>query len=256
MIQHSKKAHSESYDALAEIYDQVMDHVDYKQWTRYVRSVFSAHVKNVQDIIDLSCGTGSFLAEMRLKNAKIIGCDLSSEMIQQAIRKSYKLPSKFIVTDFLNTPFKAERFDVALALYDSVNYLLAEEQVSVFLSEAFRVLKPGGVLIFDAVTPYVCKTVFKDYYESQEIEKNTAYARRSWYDAAERIQYNDFRIELEGRDFEELHEQKIWSIRDWKRFIKKSPFVLEAVYANFTFRPIERKSERAHFICIKAQNNE
>ncbi len=241
---------AEPYELLAEMYDAVMEHVNYTQWAEYIKKILSME-KTVQRLVDLSCGTGSFLKKLELKNTAFTGSDLSAAMLRQAKAKNIPGMNGFCCADFTALPFRSASFDVAVALYDSVNYLLEEAQVRQFLAETQRILKPGGLLIFDAVTPYICNTAFKDFQETQYFDESTGFDRRSWYDAAEQIQYNEFILHFKDKTYEELHMQKIRKIKEWTKLVKSSPLKLTAVYADYTQHPAKRKSERAHFICRK-----
>lgn len=240
----------EPYNRLAEIYDRVMEHVNYKQWARYIKTILDSHQANKGRLADLSCGSGSFLDQFSAKHSQMLGCDRSMAMLKQARQKDGLSAYSFCAADFMSLPFKSKSFKAALALYDSVNYVHRREEVLLFFEEVNRILEPGGVFVFDAVMPHVCKTVFRDYYESESYEDGTAYQRHSWYDAAQKTQYNAFLISDEAGEAEEVHEQKIRPIREWKKLLRESSLKLDAVYGNFTLRPAQRKSERAHFVCI------
>jgi len=242
--------YAEPYNRLAEIYDRVMEHVNYKQWARYIKTILENHKATRGRLADLSCGSGSFLDQLSLKHSWILGCDLSLAMLHQARQKSGLKSQVFCTADFTELPFQTNSFNATVALYDSVNYLLNRESALLFFEEVNRILEPGGVFIFDAVTPHVCKTVFRDFYETKTLEDGSAYQRHGWYDAVQKTQYNAFRISDDAGDTEEVHEQKIRPIREWKKLLKESPLSLEEVYGNFTLRPAQRKSERAHFVCM------
>jgi len=49
---------AEPYDFLAEMYDDIMEHVNYVQWASYIKTLLSSERK-LQRFVDLSCGTGS-----------------------------------------------------------------------------------------------------------------------------------------------------------------------------------------------------
>ncbi len=240
----------EPYNRLAEIYDRVMQHVNYKQWARYIKTILDSHQATRGRMADLSCGSGSFLEQLSLKHSWPLGCDLSPAMLQQARQKSGLETTALCAADFTALPFQTNSFKATVALYDSVNYLFSRESALLFFNEVNRVLEPGGVFVFDAVMPYVCKTVFRDYYESDTFEDGSAYQRHSWYDAGQKTQYNTFLISDDAGETEEVHEQKIRSIREWKKLLRESPLSLEDVYGNFTLKPARRKSERAHFVCL------
>lgn len=239
----------EPYLGLANIYDRVMEHVNYKQWARYIKTLLDSQKVTIYRLADLSCGTGSFLAHLSIKKARKIGCDLSLPMLRRAQQKTEIKSLHLCAGDFNAIPIRSNSVSAAVALYDSVNYLLSEEAVLLFFDEVNRILEPGGVFIFDAVTPYICKTAFRDYYETNTFDDGSTYQRHSWYDAVRRTQYNAFLLSNQIGETEEIHEQKIRPIREWKKLLRESPLRVEAVYGNFTLRPVQRKSERAHFVC-------
>ena len=47
------------YDGLATIYDFVMRHVDYVEWSGYVHKLLTKFGNKPQSLIDLACGTGN-----------------------------------------------------------------------------------------------------------------------------------------------------------------------------------------------------
>lgn len=239
----------EPYRHLAAIYDQVMAHVDYKQWARYIGKIIQSEYGVPKRVADLASGTGCFLQNFEKRNTQLFATDLSPAMLSEAFRKEELKSIPGLAADFTSLPFKSQSLDVCLILYDSINYLLRDEQVERLFREIDRVLRKPGLFIFDAVSPYVCKTAFRDYYENEELDANIAYRRHSWYDAAKCMQYNGFVLEYDHQIFEEVHCQRIRTLREWKKLLKESPLQLLHTYANFTFRPAHRRAERAHFVC-------
>lgn len=243
--------YAEPYEALAEIYDHVMNHVDYKQWANYIRRLLPFTDSPERHVADLACGTGNLLSELKFKQCRVTGCDISPAMLRRARIKPVIRLQGWMAADFTSLPFKADCFDAALVLYDSINYLLEREQVLRLFSEAARILKPGGQFIFDAATPFVCETAFRDYEEKDVSLPGFPYLRRSWYDAQQNIQYNHFSIQYNGEQVEETHQQKIRSLREWRRLLEESPLQLVAAYGGFGFKPANKTAERIHFVCEK-----
>jgi len=246
-----KTRYAEPYQALAHIYDRVMDHVNYKEWAGYIRSLLPIKDSENRQIVDLACGSGSFLKALNLKRVRLTGCDLSESMLHRARTKEVKNLQGWIAADFTRIPLTAQSFDAALVLYDSINYLIEERDILQLFSEAERILKPGGRLIFDAATPYVCETAFKDFHEKVVSIPNFPYERHSWYDAELKTQYNHFSIHYNGETVEETHQQKIRSQREWRNLIAQSPLQLLAAYSDFSFKAAKKKAERIHFVCEK-----
>lgn len=220
-------------------------------WANYIKTLLAHAGINQGSIIDLSCGTGSLLSFFKQRKTPRFGSDLSFAMLNRARTKRSLKSVSFCNADFRHIPFKPASFDVALVLYDSINYLTDDEMVINFFREADSILKADGVLIFDVVTPYLCQTVFRNYSESHMESATNGYKRHSWFEAREQVQYNEFTIQYNGKMYHELHRQKIRPIENWIDIIEKSPLRSVGVYANFSMHRYHLRSERAHFVCCK-----
>ena len=49
-----------NYDRFAEVYDRLMDDVDYKARTDYLLTLFEKHDRRPTLLLDLACGTGGY----------------------------------------------------------------------------------------------------------------------------------------------------------------------------------------------------
>ncbi len=237
------------YSTLAVYYDMLMDHVNYHQWANYIKILFRYANRRVRFVADLSCGTGNLLGNMNSFWRRAYGFDLSLAMLKVARKK---LPNfRLGCANFLHLPLKPLSLDAALVLYDSINYLQTPEEIEQFFHEVYAVLKYGGLLIFDIVTPYLCKNAFRRYEERDMIDENNRYYRKSFFLEDEQIQVNQFKIWIDGECYLEEHRQKILEIEEWIRLVKKSDFKLVHIFSNFTLSPVHDRSERAHFVLLK-----
>ncbi len=237
------------YSALAMYYDQIMEHVNYRQWANYIKILFRYANRSVRTVGDLACGTGSLLRFLPGFKRKAFGFDLSLPMLKVAHKKIIKAP--LTCANFLQLPIKPFALDAALVLYDSVNYLQTDDEIQQFFNEVFQTLRSGGIFIFDVVTPHLCSTVFRQYEEQGMLDEANRYMRRSYFLEDQQIQVNQFKIWINGRMYEEEHRQKIWDLDHWEQLIKNSPFKLTKIFSNFTLNPANENSERAHFVLIK-----
>jgi demethylmenaquinone methyltransferase/2-methoxy-6-polyprenyl-1,4-benzoquinol methylase len=124
---------------------------------RKVRSAIldAAAPETGERILDICCGTGSATfaaAEMVGGQSRIVGLDLSSGQIRAAQRRNRFPNVEFMTADASNTPFCGGEFDRVIiphALHEMPRPL----RLAV-LTEAGRVLKPGGVLaVFEMDNP-------------------------------------------------------------------------------------------------------
>ena len=237
------------YSQLAIIYDKVMFHVNYKMWTEYIFNLLRLSKINIKNVLDLSCGTGKHIQYLQKKKWHITGADLSFAMLRIA-QTNLQNATGLVGNDARFCAFKNETFDVVLMLYDSINYMLTEQETLLLLSEVNRVLKRGGIFIFDFVTMRGLKDCYEDYYESNSWD-GLAYERHSWFKKEHKIQHNDFLFLYNGHSFKEEHIQKIPDLNEWRNMIKKSEMQLSHEFSNFSLLPPDRKSERIHFVCRK-----
>jgi ubiquinone/menaquinone biosynthesis C-methylase UbiE len=243
--------HSAPYSQFAKIYDKVMAHVNYKMWAEYIKSLFQYTDLTIERIVDLSCGTGKHIRFLQSGKVHVIGADCSKSMV--TVAKSYRYLNdkiKFLVNDARKIAFKNQTTDVVLMLYDSINYLVEDEEIENLFEEVYRILKPGAIFIFDFVTEVGLEECFGEYYESDTWDGN-AYERHSLYSKKEKRQYTKFNFLYNGQPFIEEHVQQIRTRSQWKGLIKKSKMHLCAEFSNFSHSLPSRKSERIHFVCQK-----
>lgn len=100
-------------------------------------------------ILDAACGPGrlAFFLEKNLTNAAITGADINRNMIRGARINALtgKSKVKFTEADLYHLPFVQNQFDVVAGLRFSMHL----PDINSVLMEFQRVLKPGGILIFD-----------------------------------------------------------------------------------------------------------
>lgn len=94
--------------------------------------------------LELGCGTGLFLERVARSGARLVGVDLSGELLARARERVGGLPNVRIArVDAHRLPFPAGRFD---AVYGSS--VLHHLDLEAALLETRRVLKPGGRIAF------------------------------------------------------------------------------------------------------------
>lgn len=105
-----------------------------------------------KDVLDAACGVGygsSFLAETA---ARVVGVDVSKESVDYARRRYGGPRIEFHVMDVEDLTFPDASFD-AVCSFETIEHVRDPARV---VSEAARVLRPGGVLVIS--TPHVAVT--------------------------------------------------------------------------------------------------
>jgi len=117
-----------------------------------------ADLEHATSVIEIGCGTGKLAAELlsdRLPDsARYLGLDVSSTMVELARARTAPFGERARIVQVdgsLPLPAADASADRFLATY--VFDLLSEEEIAAMLSEAHRVLAPGGLLCVAGITP-------------------------------------------------------------------------------------------------------
>lgn len=131
------------YQDLAACYDQA----------RFTRNTYGQYLDRLERIeltralaatrpgpvLDLACGTG------RLLDLATVGLDASERMLTRA---RYKAPDKqLVLADAARMPFADRSFEAVFCLHLMMH--LGRAKIARVLGECRRVLRPGGLLVFD-----------------------------------------------------------------------------------------------------------
>ena len=95
-------------------------------------------------VLDLGCGSGRLTVPLRNAGHHVVGVDLSLVALRAFRRRSRGIP--LVQGDTSNLPFADGSFDGVVAIQT-----LEFVEVSAFMRQCGRVLRPGGLLIFDAL---------------------------------------------------------------------------------------------------------
>ena len=101
-----------------------------------------------QQILEVGSGTGFWLNLLAQTNAKLYGLDYSVGMIAQA--RQQPAPLQLARGTAIKLPYQNDSFELVYCL-DAIHHFVDHRA---FISEAFRVLKPGGALAVIGFDPH------------------------------------------------------------------------------------------------------
>jgi ubiquinone/menaquinone biosynthesis C-methylase UbiE len=134
-------------------YEKIADEYDKRFEMAYghdgVESILLGLVRaqNLQKVLEVGCGTGHWL-DILHSHAQVLGIDLSLAMLQKAISS---LPDLLVIRgEAIHLPFSDQTFDMVFC----VNALHHFSNPSAFISEAYRLLEPNGVLGVIGMNPH------------------------------------------------------------------------------------------------------
>jgi demethylmenaquinone methyltransferase / 2-methoxy-6-polyprenyl-1,4-benzoquinol methylase len=165
----SKKETYKMFDLIASRYDLLNRILSFgiDKWWRY-RLGYQLPKQGNLSILDIATGTGdvgvSFLKHQGKRITKIVGVDLSEEMLAKAQEKIVKIDKMTVkVGDATALPIEDNSVDATSIAFGIRNV----PDVSQALSEMCRVLKPGGVsLILEFSMPrfFLVRWVYLAYF--------------------------------------------------------------------------------------------
>lgn len=103
--------------------------------------------------VELGCGGGQATVGAALEGVDTaVGVDFSTEQLRHAerLQRLYGVDVEFVTGDVTGVPLPDDAFDLAFSGW--VYFMI--EDLAACLSEARRVLQPGGLLIFDRPHPF------------------------------------------------------------------------------------------------------
>jgi predicted TPR repeat methyltransferase len=241
------------YDALAPIYDRLMNHVEYDAWALLIERITGRFLKGKKTaILELGGGTGVLGSRLQKRGFSYAGSDRSFNMCRISAARG----TPFFCADARAIPLK-KQFDLLLFLYDGINYLQTPEEYSFLFAEAHKVLVPGGFFLFDITTEANSLQHFKSYLEFEDWD-DFSYVRRSYYKKHLQEQHNDFtmyrRVSENPPRYERLierHSQKVFGAGVIARAVQTSLYTIEGIWDGFSFNKYRPHSERIHFLLKK-----
>lgn len=131
------------YDSFAAAYDATGFSMFGRSTAERLVSFWKTELPQGAWVLDLGSGQGSSAAVFAKAGYRVVGLDLSFEMLARA-------RGSRVQADMRRLPLRAV-FDAAICLYDAVNHLPPPD-LARFFGETAAVLKPGAKLAFDVNT--------------------------------------------------------------------------------------------------------
>lgn len=244
------------YGEFAQVYDALMDDVDYPAWAAYYLALMRNLGVVPASMVECACGTGSLSVLFAGQGLRVIGVDASADMLRVAAGKARRqgLAIPFVQQDMqalaLHHPV-----DAVLATCDGVNYLCAPQAVRAFFTAAYAAIKPGGGLFFDVSTPYKLSTVLGDAFFGENRSK-ISYLWQNRFDASSGIlemELTGFVREADGRyrRFDELHRQRGHTREEIESWLRQAGFAAISIYGDRTLEAPAQDAQRWHVAALK-----
>ncbi len=229
------------YRGLARSYDEALG----RPWLAGLLRGFDHLVRRYgirfESAADLGCGTGLFARELALRwGVPVIGVDLSPAMLRFAADNCRGSRVVLLRQDLrrLRLPWPV---DLVTCNFDTLNHLLQERDLRPAFEAVRRNLRPGGHLIFDAITP------------CDPLGGRRALVRRlgpivqsiRWEPQRNRLTVTVLGSSVPGAPpFMERHQERTHRPVELGRAMLESGFQIRGVHDALTLQPAERCPSR------------
>jgi len=242
------------YKEFANIYDELINSdIDYKTWASNILYICKENNLDMENYLDLACGTGNLTIEIASEFKHIWAVDLSSDMLAQAENKMRDalIKAKFVCQNICKLNLN-NTFNLITCCLDSSNYILEEENFKKYLQGTYDLLKDNGLFIFD----------INSYYKLTNVLGNNTYNYDSddvvyiWDNFLENdiVEMNVTFFVKEGqvyRRFDELHSERAYTEEYVESLIKEIGFELIKKMDNYGDKIVSCSTERICYVLRK-----
>lgn len=236
----------EAYGGFALVYDEMMAERDYEKWVHYVLDLLGPDGNKLSgEVLDIACGTGSFLLEMGKRGWQLFGVDSSEAMLAVSYDKLGSKANLF--QQDLRALDLGRQFSLITCMCDSLNYLLDPKELLQVLHLVKKHLASGGVFIADLNSEYKYRYILGDGTFAETFE-NSAYIWENSYDPETGLcqMEIDFFLRQAGENFRHLHEthlQKAYSQLELVELGRKAGFSQVELWEAFTANRLQPEQE-------------
>ena len=247
----------EAYTSFAEVYDQFMDNVPYREWADFLQEILQKEGISDGLVLDLGCRTGSMAEELAGRGYDMIGVDNSEDMLEIAMEKRQE--SGHDILYLLQDMQEFELYGTVRAVVsvcDSVNYVTEKEELEQVFRLVNNYLDPGGIFVFDFNTEYKYREVLGDRTIAENRE-DSSFIWDNYYYEEEHMNEYELTLFIQETDqkelyhkYQETHFQRAYTLEEIGELLERSGLRFVAAYEDYTKDAPGKGSER---ICVVAR---
>ncbi|MEO0206416.1 MAG: class I SAM-dependent methyltransferase [candidate division WOR-3 bacterium] len=245
------------FTKIAPYYDRLMSFVNYRSWVSYIERIILMHKIKEKVILDIACGTGVCLEMWFEKGYRVIGLDASEAMLEicrgRFSEVSFKNGEVQLIQGDLRNFFLNAQVPVVTCLYDSLNYLLGEDELLSCFNAVYTNLTRKGIFVFDMNTIHA----LQDEWGNQIFERRDGPIHSIWdntFDSTTHVStlkltinvYEDSKVVT----FKEIHQEKAYALDVIKKISNDAGFDI-TLYRHLTFNPATELDTRILGIAVK-----
>ncbi|WP_195515091.1 class I SAM-dependent DNA methyltransferase [Paraclostridium bifermentans] len=245
-----------AYGEFAKIYDELINEdINYDEMVDRIIEICNSYNVELNDYLDIACGTGNVTIRVAKYFKNIYGVDLSEDMLREAFDKfkEARIKGKIICQDMTELSLNKE-FDLITSVLDSTNYITDLNDLQNYFNGVYTHLKSNGLFIFDV----------NSYYKLSEILGNNIYTYSeeevfyTWENVFEDNLLSMFltffvkKGDLYER-FEEEHLERAYTEKELEKELEKANLEVLAKFDGYTENDVQANTERIVYLIKKKQ---
>ena len=243
-----------AYHQLAASYDRLTNDVDYRAIVAFYNEILRAEGVTPRSAIDLACGTGSVALILAETLERVIGVDMSEEMLTVAFQRAMEQENMpLFICQKLQQLRLPKAVDLAVCALDGLDYILDPADCREAIGRVHQALNPGGIFIFDVNTLEKLRAMDGQVFLDEDDDVYCIW--RGEFDEATNIcSYGMDLFQRHGdvwhRSFEE-HQEYAYSVEQLTAYLKEAGFTHIRVYADGKMEKPREGEQRIYFSARK-----
>ena len=245
-----------AYHDLAVSYDRLTSDVDYQAIVAFYHAVLEKENIHPKSAVDLACGTGSVALLLAEEMDRVIGVDMSEEMLTVALQRAQEQENRPLFVCQMLQELRLDRaVDLAVCALDGLDYILDPADCCEAIRRVYKALNPGGIFIFDVNTPEKLRTMDGQVFLDEDDDVYCVW--RGEFDEQTNIcSYGMDLFQRRGdvwqRSFEE-HREYAYTVEQLTEYLRSAGFTHIRVYADGKLEAPEAGEQRIYFSARKGR---
>ncbi len=202
-----------------------------------------------RDILDLGCGDGRHSLELARRGHRVIGLDLSEELLERARSRNEDegLEATFIQGDMRDPP-RRSAFDLVVNFFTSFGYFRTDGENARVLAAISQALRPGGRFLMDYLNrEYVISTLVPAddrRVDGMEVEQHR-WITGDPSEAGAHVRINKHvRIREDGVERSYDESVRMYTLEELDAMMDQAGLKVTRTYGDFDGRPVSPATPR------------
>ena len=245
-----------AYHDLAVSYDRLTSDVDYQAIVAFYHAILEKENIHPKSAVDLACGTGSVALLLAEEMDRVIGVDMSEEMLTVALQRAQEQENRPLFVCQMLQELRLDRaVDLAGCALDGLDYILDPADCCEAIRRVYKALNPGGIFIFDVNTPEKLRAMDGQVFLDEDDDVYCVW--RGEFDEQTNIcSYGMDLFQRRGdvwqRSFEE-HREYAYTVEQLTEYLRSAGFTHIRVYADGKLEAPEAGEQRIYFSARKGR---